>query len=121
MAYWTQAIRTSRCSIYPAKPSMSPNAGCPAELRRSLGSWLTSRIGGHHAATTSGMTVPRFTSLQPSKTKLPMSRALRGRCIPEGTRSMGICALEGPQMCSGLPVARYNAETMGQSLGDGLR
>jgi len=32
----------------------------------------------------------------------------------------GTFALNGPEMCSGLPVARYDAETLGRTLGAGF-
>ena len=39
---------------------------------------------------------------------------------PGGHAIIGTFALNGPERCSGLPVVRYDAESLGQTLGDGF-
>ncbi|TDY00551.1 class I SAM-dependent methyltransferase [Thiohalophilus thiocyanatoxydans] len=46
--------------------------------------------------------------------------ALRKGLQVGGHLVIGAFSLDGPQMCSGLPVRRYNAELMGQTLSDGF-
>lgn len=46
-----------------------------------------------------------------------LGQALR----PGGHAVFATFALDGPEKCSGLPVQRYSAETLGQTLGDGYR
>jgi SAM-dependent methyltransferase len=45
-----------------------------------------------------------------------LRRALR----PGGCAIIGSFALNGPERCSGLPVARYDAESLGEALGPGF-
>ena len=45
-----------------------------------------------------------------------LRRALR----PGGHVIIGAFALDGPEKCSGLPVARYDAESLGRALGPGF-
>lgn len=45
-----------------------------------------------------------------------LRRALR----PGGHAIIGAFALDGPEMCSGLPVARHNVESLGDALGPGF-
>ncbi len=40
---------------------------------------------------------------------------------PGGHVVLATFALDGPDKCSGLPVQRYSAETLGRTLGDGYR
>lgn len=40
---------------------------------------------------------------------------------PGGHVVLATFALDGPEKCSGLPVQRYSAETLGQTLGGGYR
>ncbi len=46
---------------------------------------------------------------------------LRRTLRPGGHVVLATFALDGPERCSGLPVQRYSAETLGQTLGDGHR
>jgi len=46
---------------------------------------------------------------------------LRNTLRPGGHVVLATFALDGPEKCSGLPVARYSPETLGETLGDGYR
>jgi SAM-dependent methyltransferase len=46
-----------------------------------------------------------------------LARALK----PTGHAIIATFALDGPEQCSGLPVRRYDVETLGQTLGSGFR
>ena len=48
-------------------------------------------------------------------------RHLRGTLKPTGTAIIATFALDGPERCSGLPVARYSPQTLAAELGDGFR
>lgn len=45
-----------------------------------------------------------------------LTRAVR----PGGWAIIATFALDGPERCSGLPVVRYSAETLSETLGDGF-
>jgi 2-polyprenyl-3-methyl-5-hydroxy-6-metoxy-1,4-benzoquinol methylase len=46
---------------------------------------------------------------------------LRDAVNPTGHVIIGTFATDGPQMCSGLPVQRYDAESLHETLGEGFR
>jgi hypothetical protein len=46
---------------------------------------------------------------------------MRETLKPYGAAIIATFALDGPVMCSGLPVARYSPETLAAELGDGFR
>jgi len=48
------------------------------------------------------------------------AETLRAALAPGGVAIIGIFAPDGPEMCSGLPVQRQDAETIGRVLGDGF-
>ena len=45
---------------------------------------------------------------------------LRHTLKPGGSAIIATFALDGPEMCSGLPVARYSPETLAAELGEGF-
>ncbi|NQU59770.1 MAG: class I SAM-dependent methyltransferase [Rhodospirillales bacterium] len=47
--------------------------------------------------------------------------ALEATLSPAGQVIIGTFALDGPEKCSGLPVVRYDGETLGRELGPGFR
>jgi SAM-dependent methyltransferase len=47
--------------------------------------------------------------------------SLRQALRPRGHVVFATFALDGPEKCSGLPVQRYSAETLGRTLGDDYR
>jgi SAM-dependent methyltransferase len=48
-------------------------------------------------------------------------RHLRETLKPSGSAIIATFALDGPERCSGLPVARYSPETLTAELGDGFQ
>lgn len=46
--------------------------------------------------------------------------ALKQAVSPEGWVIIGTFALDGPERCSGLPVARYSAKSLSETLGEGF-
>jgi hypothetical protein len=46
---------------------------------------------------------------------------LRETLKREGSAIIATFALDGPDTCSGLPVARYSPQTLAAELGDGFR
>jgi hypothetical protein len=48
----------------------------------------------------------------------PMSRSPRAACAPGGVAIVATFAADGPAACSGLPVARYDADALAARFGD---
>ena len=93
-----------------------PCAGRPEHLACS-GSSKTCSRGTRRAGTTSGTTGPSFTSSS-AKSERQQYREVMGEALaPNATIIVGTFANDGPGHCSGLPVARYDAEALVSALG----
>ena len=76
------------------------------ELDRAVGVW-------HDRAVFHFLTAP--------EDRAAYLNALAATLRPGGHAVLATFALDGPEKCSGLPVRRYSAETLGDTLGDGYR
>jgi SAM-dependent methyltransferase len=84
--------------------------------------WIVADVTAWHPATRFDVWHDRaaFHFLTDSAQQQAYAQALRAALNPGGIAIIGTFALDGPEKCSGLPVARHNAASIAAILGDGF-
>jgi SAM-dependent methyltransferase len=84
--------------------------------------WIVADVTAWHPATRFDVWHDRaaFHFLTDSAQQQAYAQALRAALNPGGIAIIGTFAPDGPEKCSGLPVARHNAASIAAILGDGF-
>lgn len=107
-------LDVSPAALAVAKARLGERAGQVHWLVADATTWAPSRVYDvwHDRATFHFLADPADQTAYVAR----LQSALR----PGGHAIIGAFALDGPEKCSGLPVARYDAESLGRALGPGF-
>ena len=77
-----------------------------------------------HCSNTEGMLIDHYgsavASLTEARDRAAYVERVRRGVVPGGAVIIGTFALDGPDKCSGLPVVRYDAQSLAATLGSGF-
>ena len=95
----------------------------PSRLYASIPTWIVSDVTGEWSLKPMDIWHDRavFHFLIDPGDREQYVRHLREVLKQNGTAIIATFAIDGPSMCSGLPVARYSPETLAAELGEGFR
>ncbi len=108
-------LDVSAAALHRARTRLGAQAGVPT--------WIASDVTADWSLKPMDIWHDRavFHFLTESADRATYQRHLRETLKPGGAVVIATFALDGPERCSGLPVARYSPETLAAELGDGFR